>query len=78
MFVLAEITLNLFSFAVFYIIILNGALSICFCFTTLGSYISILVIFKILPYLAGTIKFFGSFMDAILIKDFYIDYSVYA
>jgi hypothetical protein len=55
MLALVEIALNLFSLAVFYIIILSGILSIYLYLAILGSYISILVVFKILPYLVGAI-----------------------
>ena len=58
--------------------ILSGILSAYFCFTILGFYISILVVFKILFYLAGMIKSFDSFISAILVEDFYMDYSVRA
>ena len=78
MLTLVEIALNLFSLAVFYIIILSGVLSIYFYFAILGSYISILVAFKISPYLAGAIVFFGSFIGTILVEDLYVDCGICA
>ena len=78
MLTLVETALNLFGLAVFYIIILSGALSICLYFATLGSYISVLVVFKTLPYLVGAIVFFGSLIGAVLIEDLHIDCGVYA
>jgi hypothetical protein len=75
---LVEIALSLFSLAVFYIIILSGILSVYLYFATLGSYISILVVFKISPYLVGAIIFFSSLIGAILIEDLRIDCGVRA
>jgi hypothetical protein len=78
MLALVEIALNLFSLIVFYIIILSGILSIYLYFATLGSYISVLVVFKILPYLVGAIVFFGSLIGAILVEDLRVDRGVRA
>jgi len=75
---LAEATLSLFSLAVFYIVILSGASSVCLCFTTLGSYVSVLVAFKISPYLAGAVKSFSSLIGAIPAEDLCVDYAVRA
>ena len=75
---LAKVTLSLFSLTVFYIIILSGASSVYLCFTILGSYISILVAFKISPYLAGAVKSFSSLIGAILAEDLCVNYAVRA
>ena len=58
--------------------ILSGVSSICLCFATLGSYISVLVVFKISPYLAGVIVFFGSLIGAVLVEDLCVDCGVRA
>ena len=78
MLALVETVLSLFSLAVFYIIILSGILSIYLYFAILGSYISILVVCKTLPYLVGAIVFFGSLIGAIPIEDLRIDYGIRA
>ena len=78
MLTLVEIALSLFGLAVFYIIILSGILSVYLYFAILGSYISILVVFKISPYLVGVIIFFGSLIGAVLIDDLCIDCGVRA
>ena len=78
MLTLAETALSLFSLIVFYIIILSGILSAYLYFTTLGSYISILVAFKTSPYLVGAIVFFSSLIGTVPIEDLYIDYGVRA
>ena len=78
MLTLVEIALSLFGLIVFYIIILSGILSACLYFTTLGSYISILVVFKTSPYLVGAIVFFGSLIGTIPIEDLRIDCGVRA
>ena len=77
-FALVEAALYLFSLTVFYVIILSGALSICLYFTTLGSYISVLVVFKTLSYLAGAVKSFSSLISAILAEDLRIDCGIRA
>ena len=78
MLTLAETALSLFGLTVFYIIILSGASSVYFYFATLGSYMSILVAFKISPYLAGAIVFFGSLIGAIPAENLRVDYGVRA
>ena len=78
MFALAEAALYLFGLAVFYIIILSGASSAYLYFTTLGSYISILVVFKISSYLAGAVKSFSSLISAIPVKDLRVDCGIRA
>jgi len=78
MLTLAETALSLFGLAVFYIIILSGASSVCLYFTTLGSYISILVAFKTSPYLAGAIESLGSLIGAIPTEDLCVDYGICA
>ena len=78
MFALAEVALYLFGLAVFYIIILSGVSSIYLYFTTLGSYISVLVAFKISSYLAGAVKSFSSLISAIPAEDLRVDYGVRA
>ena len=78
MLALAETALSLFGFAVFCVVILSGALSACLCFMTLGSYMSVLVAFETSPYLAGTVKSFGSLMGAIPAEDLRMDCAVCA
>jgi len=78
MLALAEAALSLFSLAVFCVVILSGALSACLCFTTLGSYVSVLVAFETLPYLAGAVESFGSLMGAIPAEDLCVDCAVRA
>ena len=78
MFALAEAALYLFGLAVFYVIILSGTLSVYLCFTILGSYISVLVVFKTLSYLAGAVKSFGSLISAILAEDLRVDCGIRA
>jgi len=78
MLALAKTAFSLFGFAVFCVIILSGALSACFCFMTLGSYVSVLVAFETLPYLAGMVESFDSFMGAIPAEDFCVDCAVCA
>jgi len=77
MLVLAEAVFSLFGLAVFCVVILSGTSSTCFYFTTLGSYVSILVAFETLPYLAGVVKSFNSLMGAIPAEDLCVDYTVY-
>ena len=78
MLTLVEIALSLFGLIVFYIIILSGILSAYLYFAILGSYISVLVVFKISPYLVGVIVFFGSLIGAVPIEDLRIDCGVRA
>ena len=78
MFALVEVALYLFGLAVFYVIILSGVSSVYLCFTTLGSYVSVLVAFEILSYLAGAVKSFGSLISAIPIEDLRVDCGVRA
>ena len=78
MFALAEAALYLFSLTVFYIIILSGISSIYLYFTTLGSYISVLVVFKTSSYLVGAVKSFSSLISAILVEDLHVDCGVRA
>ena len=78
MLTLVEIVLSLFGLAVFYIIILSSALSIYLYFATLGSYISVLVVFKISSYLVGAVKSFGSLIGAILVEDLRVDCGIRA
>ena len=78
MFALVEVVLYLFGLIVFYIIILSGALSAYLYFIILGSYISVLVVFKTLSYLVGAVKSFGSLISAILAEDLRVDYGICA
>jgi len=78
MLTLAEAILSLFSLIVFYIIILSGVLSAYLYFTILGSYISVLVVFKTSPYLAGAVESFSSLIGAIPVEDLRVDYAVRA
>ena len=78
MLALVETALSLFSLAVFYIVILSGTSSAYLYFATLGSYISVLVAFKISPYLTGAIVFFGSLIGAVPAEDLRIDCGVRA
>ena len=78
MLALVEATLSLFGLAVFYIMILSGASSACLCFTTLGSYMSVLVAFKTSPYLAGAVESFSSLIGAIPAEDLRVDCAVRA
>ena len=57
---------------------LSSASSVYLYLAILGSYISILVVIKILPYLVDMIIFFSSLIGAILVEDLYVDCCVYA
>jgi hypothetical protein len=69
---LVEGALLLVSLIFFYIVILSGISSIYFLFTILGSYMSVIVVFKTSLYQAGSIKPFGSLIGAIPAENLYI------
>ena len=74
---LVEGTLRLVSLIFFYIIILSRISSIYFLFTILGSYISVVVVFKTSLYQVGSIKPFSSLIDAIPAENLYVYYGIY-
>ena len=78
MFALVEAALYLFGLIVFYIIILSGVSSVYLYFTILGSYISVLVVFKISSYLVGAVKSFSSLISTILVEDLRVDCGIRA